>query len=169
MAGVAVLVGCLLDAPWLAGREQLRQRILAGCMAVIAVLGVACVERQKVWADSLALWDDAFRKNPGSFTNAAGLGEALRTAGRLPEAEQLTREAIRLSNGQRGDVWATLALILDAEGRGSDAAAALAKAVETDPSLFDPDAKVKSLAMERPMAEDLKRLLGGTRGGWSPR
>jgi len=166
MAGVAVLVGCLLDAPWLAGREQLRQRIIAGCMAVIAVLGVACVERQKVWADSLALWDDAFRKNPGSFTNAAGLGEALRTAGRLPEAEQLTREAIRLSNGQRGDVWATLALILDAEGRGADAADALAKALETDPSLCDPDAKVKSLAMERPMAKDLKRLLGETRPGW---
>ena len=168
-AGVAVVVGCLLDAPWLAGREQLRQRILAGCMAAIAVLGMACVERQTVWANSLALWDDAFRKNPGSFTNAAGLGEALRAAGRLPEAEQLAREAIRLSNGRRGDAWATLAIILDAEGRVADAAAALAKALEIDPSLSDPDAKVKSLAMERPMAEDLKRLLGGIGAGWPPR
>ena len=169
MAGVAVAVACLLDAPWLAGREQLRQRILAGCMAAVAVLGMACIERQAVWANSLALWDDSYRKNPGSFTNAAGLGEALREAGRLPEAEQLTREAIRLSNGERGDVWATLALILDEQGRAADSATALAKALEIDPRLSDPDTKLKSLAMDRAMAEDLKRLLGTMKVGWPER
>ncbi len=169
MAGVAVAVACLLDAPWLAGRDTLRQRILAGCMAVIAVLGMVCIERQTVWANSLALWEDSFRKNPNSFTNAAGLGEALREAGRLPEAEQFTREAIRLSNGQRGDAWATLALILDAQGRATDAAAALAKALEVEPRLSDPGARVKSLAMERPMAEDLERLLDAARAGWPER
>ena len=169
MVGVAVAVACLLDAPWLAGREQLRQRILAGCMAAVAALGMACIERQAVWADSLALWDDSYRKNPGSFTNAAGLGEAFREAGRLPEAEQLTREAIRLSNGGRGDVWATLALILDEQARAADSATALAKALEIDPRLSDPDAKVKSLAMDREMAEDLKRLLGTMKVGWPER
>jgi Flp pilus assembly protein TadD len=103
------------------------------------------------------------------YTSAAGLGEAFREAGRLPEAEQLTREAIRLSNGQRGDAWATLALILDAEGRKTDAADALAKALELEPGLSDPDTKVKSLAMERPMAKELKRLLGTTKVGWPQR
>jgi protein O-mannosyl-transferase len=169
MAGVALVVACLLDAPWLAGREQLRQRILAGCMAAVAALGLVCIERQAVWANSLALWEDGYRKNPGSYTTAAGLGEAFREAGRLPEAEQLTREAIRLSNGQRGDAWATLALILDAEGRKTDAADALAKALELEPGLSDPDTKVKSLAMERPMAKELKRLLGTTKVGWPQR
>ena len=169
MAGVAIVVACLLDAPWLIGRETLRQRIIAGCMAVVAVLGMACIERQTVWTNSLTLWSDAFRKNPGSFTTATGLGEALREAGRLTEAEQFTREAIRLSNGERGDAWATLALILDVQGRTTDSAAALAKAIELDPTLSDPDAKVKSLAMERPMAEDLKRLLGTTKFGWPER
>jgi tetratricopeptide (TPR) repeat protein len=169
MAGVAVVVACLLDAPWLVDRTTLRQRILAGCMAVVAALGMACVERQTVWASSLALWSDAFRKNPASFTSAAGLGETLREAGRLPEAEQFTREAIRLSNSERGDVWATLALILDEQGRVTDSAAALAKALELEPTLSDPDTKVKSLAMERPMAEDLKRLLGTTKAGWPER
>jgi tetratricopeptide (TPR) repeat protein len=169
MAGVAIVVACLLDAPWLVGRETLRQRILTGCMAVVAVLGMACIERQTVWTNSLALWDDSYRKNPGSVTTATGLGEALREAGRLTEAEQFTREAIRLSNGERGDAWATLALILDVQGRTTDSAAALAKAMELDPTLADPDAKVKSLAMERPMAEDLKRLLGTTKVGWPER
>jgi protein O-mannosyl-transferase len=169
MAGVAIGVACLLDAPWLIGRETLRQRILAGCMAVVAVLGMACIERQTVWTNSLALWDDSYRKNPGSVTTATGLGEALREAGRLPEAEQLTREAIRLSKSERGDAWATLALILDKQGRVTDSAAALARALELEPTLSDPDTKVKSLAMERPMAEDLKRLLGTTKVGWPER
>ena len=169
MAGVALVVACLLDAPWLVGRETLRQRILAGCMAVVAALGVACIERQTVWVSSLALWDDSYRKNPSSFTNAAGLGEALREAGRLPEAEKYTREAIRLSNGERGDAWATLALILDEQGRVTDSAAALAKAMDLEPRLSDPEARVKSLSMDRAMAEDLKRLLGTTKVGWPER
>jgi protein O-mannosyl-transferase len=169
MAGVALAVGCLLDAPWLVGREPLRQRILAGCMAVVAALGLACIERQTVWATSLALWGDSYRKNPGSVTTATGLGEALREAGRLPEAEQFTREAIRLSNGERGDAWATLALILDKQGRTTDSAAALAKALELEPRLADPEARVKSLAMDRVMAEDVKRLLGTTKVGWPER
>jgi tetratricopeptide (TPR) repeat protein len=169
MAGVALAVACLLDAPWLVGRKPLRQRILVGCMAAVAALGVSCIERQAVWANSLTLWDDSYRKNPGSFTNAAGLGEALREAGRLPEAEQFTREAIRLSNGERGDVWATLALILDEQGRAADSATALAKALELEPRLSDPEARVQSLAMDRAMAEDLKRLLGTTKVGWPER
>ena len=166
MAGVAIVVACLLDAPWLIGRKTLRQRILAGCMVVVAILGMACIERQTVWTNSLALWDDSYRKNPGSVTTATGLGEALREAGRLPEAEQFTREAIRLSKSERGEAWATLALILDTQGRVTDSAAALAKALELEPTLSDPDTKVKSLAMERPMAEDLKRLLGTAKVGW---
>jgi tetratricopeptide (TPR) repeat protein len=169
MAGVAVVVACMLDAPWLAGREPLRQRLLVGCMAAVAALGVVCIERQTVWANSLALWDDSYRKNPGSVTNAAGLGEALREAGRLHEAEQFTREAIRLSNGERGDAWATLALILDEQGRAADSATALAKALELEPRLSDPEARVQSLAMDRAMAEDLKRLLGTTKVGWPER
>jgi tetratricopeptide (TPR) repeat protein len=169
MAGVALVVACLLDAPWLAGREQLRQRFLVGCMAAIAALGMACIERQTVWANAFALWDDSYRKNPASITNAMGLGEALREAGRLTEAEQLTREAIRLSHGERGDVWATLALILDEQGRAADSAAAMAKALELDPRLSDPEARVKSLAMDRAMAEDLKRLLGTLKVGWPQR
>ena len=95
-----------------------------------------------------------------AYTAASGLGEALREAGRLTEAEKATREAIRLSDEKRGDTWAMLALILDGQGRKAEAQTALAKAIEVDPKLTDPDARVRALAMERNMAEDLKRLLG---------
>jgi len=159
LAGVAVAVGLLLDAPWLAGRERLRSRLLIGVIVADILLGVGCMARQKVWADQLALWTDTVRKNPVAYTAAAGFAEALREAGRLPEAEQAARRAIDLSGGDRGDPWATLALILDEQGRAADAFAALDRALAIDAKLADPDACVAALAMERPYAEALGRLL----------
>jgi tetratricopeptide (TPR) repeat protein len=149
MAGVALAVGWLLDGPWLAARPRLREKALIAAMAAIALLGYGCIERQKVWASPLALWEDTFHKNPTAYTAAAGLGESLREMGRLPEAERATREAIRLSEGKRGDSWAALALILEAQGREA----------EVQPNLADPEARVRVLAMERKMAEEWGRLL----------
>ena len=129
-------------------------------MAAVALLGYGCTERQKVWANPLALWEDTFRKNPVAYTAASGLGEALRDVGRLPEADRATREAIRLSEGKRGDPWATLALILDAQGREAEAFEAAKKALEVQPNLADPEARVRALAMDRKMAVEWGRLLG---------
>lgn len=159
MAGVTVAVGLLLDAPWLAGRERLRSRLLIGVIVADILLGVGCMARQKVWSDQLALWTDTFRKNPVAYTAAVGFAEALREAGRLPEAEQAARRAIDLSGGQRGDPWAALALILDDQGRAAEAFTALDKAIEVDAKLADPEARVAALAMERQYAADLGRLL----------
>jgi tetratricopeptide (TPR) repeat protein len=160
MAGVALAVGWLLDGPWLAARPRLREKVTIAAMAGVALLGFACVERQKVWANPLALWEDTFRKNPAAYTAASGLGESLREVGRLPEAERATREAIRLSDGKRGDPWVTLALILAAQGREAEAFEAAGKALEVQPSLADPEARVRVLAMERQMADEWGRLLG---------
>ena len=159
MAGVALGLGWLLDGPWLAARPRLREKATIFCMAAVVLLGMACVERQKVWATPLALWEDTFRKNPVAYTAASGLGESLREVGRLPEAERATREAIRLSDGKRGDPWLTLALILDAQGRQAEAFDAAVKALEVQPSLADPEARVRALAMERQVAEEWGRLL----------
>ena len=159
MTGVAVAVGLLLDSAWLASRQRLREPITVGLLAAVAALGMACLERQKVWSHSLALWEDTYRKNPVAFTAAAGLGEALRESGRLKEAEGATREAIRISDGKRGETWATLALILDGQGREAEAKEALEKAFDVEPRLEDPDGRVRVLAMERTHADDLKGLM----------
>ncbi|MEI6377872.1 MAG: hypothetical protein WCO97_11825, partial [bacterium] len=56
--------------------------------------------------------------------------------------------------------------ILDGQGRDAEATDAIAKAIEVDPKLADPDARVRVLAMERPVAEALEELmekLGTTR------
>ena len=158
MAGVGLALGLLLDAPWLATRERLREQLLVAFIAGTMLLGFACMERQKVWANSLALWNDTFRKNPVAFTAVSGLAEALRESGRLTEAEQAARRAIQLSDGKRGDAWATLALILDGLGRSAEAFEALDTAIEVDAKLADPDARVAVMAMERPYADDLKQL-----------
>ncbi len=160
MAGVALAVGWLLDGPWLAARPRLREKATIACMATVVLLGMACVERQKVWANPLALWEDTFRKNPAAYTAASGLADSLLEAGRLLEAERAAREAIRLSDGKRGDPYATLALILDAQGREADAFEAAGKALEVQPSLADPEARVRVLAMERQVAEEWGRLMG---------
>lgn len=158
MAGVGLAAGLLLDSPWLGTRERLRERLLLGCAAAVVVLAGASMERQKVWADPLALWSDTFQKNPAAYTAASGLAEALREAGRLPEAEAAARRAIQLSQGNRGDAWATLALILDGQRRTAEAFGALDKALDAEPKLADPDARVAIMAMERPFADDLKSL-----------
>ena len=159
LAGVALAVAVLLDAPWLAARERLREVATTGLMAIVAVLALCCIERQRVWTSQLSLWEDSCRKNPAAFTPVYGLGEALREAGRLPEAERALREAIRITAGRRGDAWATLALVLDEQGRVHEADEAIQKALEVDPKLADPDARVAVIAMEKDTAEALKRLL----------
>ena len=162
LAGVALAIAILLDGGRLCRRPLLWRRAVYAAAAAVALLTMACVGRQKVWATSLALWQDTHAKNPVAFTAASGLGEALRERGRLPEAERASREAIRLSNGKRGEPWATLALILDEIGRSDEAKEALRTALGADPRLADPDARVRSLAMERPFADDLKALLQKT-------
>jgi tetratricopeptide (TPR) repeat protein len=112
-----------------------------------------------VWHDPVALWQDAARKNPAAFTPASGLGDALREVGRLREAEAATRGALQLCDGKRGDAWATLALILDKQGRTAEATEALAKALEVDPRLFDPPARVAVLAMDQSTADALVDML----------
>ncbi|MFM8891908.1 MAG: tetratricopeptide repeat protein [Planctomycetia bacterium] len=157
LAGVAVAVACLLDRAWLATDARGRRRLGAAACVVCGLLGLACIQRQAVWTSSLALWEDTLRRNPSSSTAANGLAEALRDSGRLDAAEQAIRQAIRLTGG-RGDSLATLGLILDEQGREAEAARVIEAAVAADPRLADPDALVAVLAMERPMAEDLKRL-----------
>lgn len=123
------------------------------------VLAAACVGRQAVWADSLALWEDTFSLNPASYTAATGASSARRLAGRTEEAIAAARTAVEISGGARGDAWLTLALAYDAAGLLDDADAAAAKAVEIDPRLADPDARVTALAMERDEAEAAKKVL----------
>ena len=159
MAGVGLAVGCLLDAPWLAGRGAVRTKLMFGCGVAVVALAIACTARQRVWAGSLPLWQDTFAKNPAAYTAASGLAGALWEAGQLVEAERAARIAIERCAGREGDAWATLAVVLDDQGRAAEAAEALDKALDVDPRLARPADRVAVMAMERPFAAALERLL----------
>jgi len=159
MVGVAIILASVLDRPWWPAGSAARRGVLVAAMATVALLGVACIRREAVWHDPVALWQDTLRKAPTSFTAAWGLGEALFAAGRPTEAERLAREAVKLSGGEDGGAWATLAVIVADQGRMAEAQSLLSRALAADPLLADPDQRVAALAMERPWAERLKRLL----------
>jgi tetratricopeptide (TPR) repeat protein len=159
LAGVATVVACLLDAPWLRGFARRRHGAVVAALAGLVVLGLACVERQRVWSSQLALWHDTARRNPASFAAAHGLAAALHEAGRCGEAEIPARMALRLSGSSRGEPWVTLALVLDCQGRTAEADEAVGEALELDPRLADPAGRVAVLALERTEAEALARLL----------
>lgn len=159
LAGVATILACLLDAPWLRDSARRRQVAVAASLAGVVVLGLACMERQRVWSSQLALWRDTAAKNPASFTAAQGLAGALEDAGRCVEAEVAARAAIQLSGSSRGEAWATLALVLDCQGRTADADEALGKALALDPRLENPAQRMAALALEREEAEAIARLL----------
>jgi tetratricopeptide (TPR) repeat protein len=159
LTGAACIAACLLDSAWVRRHDRRWHAALLGTLVAAVLLAATCVERQRVWSRSLALWDDTARRNPASFTAMHGLAGALREAGRLQEAEQAAREAIRLSGEQRGDALLTLALVLDDQGRPVDAEAALARALELDPRLADPDGRVAALALDRAESDRLRTLL----------
>jgi tetratricopeptide (TPR) repeat protein len=159
LAGAACITACLLDSAWVRSHDRRRHIALLGTLVAAVLLAATCLERQRVWSGSLALWDDTARRNPASFTAVHGLAGALREAGRLPEAERAAREAIRLSGDKRGDAFVTLAFVLDDQGRADDAKAALARALELDSRLADPESRVSALAMERTEADRLADLL----------
>lgn len=165
LAGVACIIGCLFDAALVRADERRRQAILVGGMLAIVALAMGCVARQTVWSSQLTLWENTFLRNPQSFTAASGYAGALVDAGRGIEGEALARRALAICDGQRGDAWLTLALALDAQGRTAAADEAVAKAIEVDSRLADPDARVAALAMERTEAEKVKKLLARRRDG----
>ncbi len=159
LAGVACIVGCLLDTALTRADERRRPVILVGGMLVVFGLAIGCASRQSVWSSQLAIWENTYLRNPQSFTAASGYAGALVDAGRGIEGEELARRALAICDGKRGDAWLTLALALDAQGRTAVADEAVTKALEVDRRLADPDARVAALAMERDEAAKVKRLL----------
>lgn len=61
----------------------------------IAVVSVATFNRNSLWRDPIALWEDTARKSPGKFRPNQNLGVLYRTAGRLEKAVGQYQTALR--------------------------------------------------------------------------
>jgi hypothetical protein len=160
MAGVAICLGVLMTmiaggraAPW-------RRVLVPGVVvAVCAALAVVTVRRERVWGDSVRLWQDTAQKNPRSHTAANNLGYALYELGRYDEAAASWSRAIHVTGGRDPDSLAGLALALDALGRRRQAAEVLRKAIALDARYGDPDRLVAALVCEPHTALALKALI----------
>lgn len=165
LAGVALAMACLLEAPRIAQQSRTRKAACLTAALLLCLLAAGCIMRQRVWSSPLALWEDTAQKNPASPTAQGGLAESLWEAGRLPEAEQAARNAISLTNGSVADHWLTLGLILADGGQGTAAQEMLHKALAIDPRLANPDQRVACLAMDQRTATALRALLAARATG----
>jgi len=138
-------------------RPEGRMTVYCGVIAWICTMGVMTFEREPVWHNSLALWQDTAAVNPYSTTAADDLGWALLDA-RDPEAEGAFQRAINLTHAKDPDPWAGLALASDATGETAAADAAYEKAVGLDGRYGHPEELVAALVMERDDAGMLEVL-----------
>jgi tetratricopeptide (TPR) repeat protein len=96
----------------LGGYALARQFSLAIVVVAAATLGVASVQRNKVYESELAIWSDTVCKRPGNARAHGNLGRVLSgMPGRLNEAAEEYKEALRLdpSAGELrvnlGNIW----------------------------------------------------------------
>ena len=131
MAGVPAIL------PFLASRLSARQ-VVAGCIALALIFGVAMRQRLETFSSELALWDDVVRKNTdlslpfvdrGYDNRAVGL---LR-AGRLDEALSDVEMALKL-NPRSSHAYVNRATVFARMGERAKALADFDRAIELDPA-----------------------------------
>lgn len=126
--------------------EKMRTRA-AGTVAcaIICALAAATFTREKVWQNNYELWKDTVARDPVSFTALNNLAEELLNRGDFAGAITTAEKAIRISNGQNPNPFATAAVALNQLGRTADADAAYRKAVKLDARYRNPESLVKAL------------------------
>ena len=133
-AGIFIAAGALLAnvfARLEARGPAPRAAALVGFGALVAVLALATVARNHVWADPVGLWRDAAVKAPGEWRAHYGLANALAESGRCADAVPVFRRALWLS--PQPYLWSNLGACLAAEGRPAEARAAYREALALDP------------------------------------
>ncbi|HET9768512.1 MAG TPA: tetratricopeptide repeat protein, partial [Thermoanaerobaculia bacterium] len=104
--------------------------------AIVAVLALLTVARNRVWADAVTLWQDAAAKAPLTWAPHYGLAQALRQRGDWNGAVVAYRRAVALrpdDNRARID----LAICLGQLGRYDEARAELGQVLAADPASAD--------------------------------
>jgi len=90
--GIAFLFGWMFQ--WIA-RNYYRVRWLPLC-ALVSIFGVMTAARNSVWANNIALWEDAAAKSPEKPRPHFNLGHAYQQGGRFPESIREYEHALRL-------------------------------------------------------------------------
>jgi len=143
LTGAALMVGGALFL--VTRRREWTVPVLAAAVLSLIPLTVLTLQRQAVFADSLALWEDTAKKSPFSDTAANNLGYALLEAGEYEAALSPLQRAWEMTRGQKADAMAGAAIALEKLGRPVQAELALREAIKLDPRYAEPRLLVEAL------------------------
>jgi Tfp pilus assembly protein PilF len=135
---------------WMAGlpialpyftRRLTARHIMAGCVLLLVVFGVAMRDRLATFSSDLALWDDAVRKSadaPRIFTDRGYINRAvtLIRAGRLDEALRDIEAALKL-NPRNTHAYLNRGTIASRRGDNARALADFDRAIALDPAFAE--------------------------------
>ncbi len=134
-AFLALATGAVLAAGRLGNGG--RKAAAAGGALLLIVLGVATIQRNRVWSDRVTLWEDVVRKSPAKVRGYNNLGAALSDEGREVEAVAVLEKALAIKPDHPEAYYNLGRIYLQTEGRLGDAIALLTRAIELRPGYDD--------------------------------
>lgn len=146
LAVVIVFVVFVTDHFWRKGVDRVapEKHVLRFVPVVLAVgtiagMGYMTWERNQDYRNAVTIWQDTVIKRPGNYRAQENLGKALGREGKLHEAEQKFREAVRLFPANKqpelglGEIYSMLGTTLSQLGKVQDALRMHEKSVELQP------------------------------------
>lgn len=112
------------------------EQALLACAVLVAVCwGVLTHQRNRTWADPVALWEDVVAKSPAVARARDNLGVALNDAGRHDEAVAALRASLSIKEANPV-AYLNLGTALIALGRHEEAIVALKRATALQPGMY---------------------------------
>ncbi len=104
--------------------------------ALVIVFSVWTYQRNAVWQNELSLWSDIVKKSPNKARPHLNLGENLSNKGRVAEATQQYRQALRI-NPRYAKAHFNLANVLQQQGRDAEAIKHYNTAIQIEPGYME--------------------------------
>lgn len=130
-----VSLSCMAMERIPARRREPWAAILAGI--VLLCLSVGTIQRNRVWRDSVTLWEDVVRKSPGKARPHYNLGNAYSQRGRTDEAIEQYLQSVRL-RPEYPEAWDNLGVDYAKKGLYPEAVKAHETAARIDTSFARP-------------------------------
>lgn len=130
-------------------------KYVAAAAAVITVLSVLTVMRNRVWGSPIELWGEAALHAEGMWEPHYALGDALREAGNCGAAVPEYRRVVALSPAHR-DAYVNLGICLAQTGQLEDAERAFRQVLTIDPTFVRGYTNLGALALLQGDAESAR-------------
>jgi tetratricopeptide (TPR) repeat protein len=128
------MIGILLVVVAALARLRVNRRKLAAALfGIVAVLGILTYQRNRLWANDIAIWEDASRNSPGKQRVHFQLAHTYYVHGRCPDAIEQYAAAARVQKPDYG-LLVDWGLAYDCADQPDAAVAKLREAAALDPT-----------------------------------